>query len=184
MKRIVRLTESDLTRLIKRVVNESNRGFINENAQAKGAAYYAKYKSNADAAYNALVGLGNDMWVDDDDINAAYSVISSNIKSAEQYVALCYKFWNTGVDGSSYQTPSDYINVIRKCGMRGGGNDDASLSRGMGELTGKRPHNEKLHSALSSAQKASATLDGGIFERLSAGSSCYGGGPKGGQFAS
>jgi hypothetical protein len=54
----------------------------------------------------------------------------------------------------------------------------------MGELTGKRPHNEKLHSALSSATKASETLDDGIFKNLSVGSPCYAGGPKGGQFAS
>ena len=145
MRRVIRLTESDLTRIVRRVIKEDQDAVTGLGPQAKGAQYYAANKSKVDAAYNALSSLENDNWIDDSDISRVADILALNIYTEEAYVGLCYKFWNTGVDGTSYKTPIDYINKIRPCSQeKGGYGTTGGASQLWGSLKGNTSQNAKL----------------------------------------
>ena len=53
MKKVIRLTESDLTRIVKRVIKESNRRLIKESTSCEGEVYHSDLCSPGDPGETA-----------------------------------------------------------------------------------------------------------------------------------
>jgi hypothetical protein len=190
MKRVIRLTESDLTRIVRRVLKES-RGVINEGTgtiadlcNVSGHFYNEEACETFGSAktlqevgkicYNETKGVVDILRKNLEKYATQSTPISQSVidffepefKDLDMisYIGLSYAIWNNGIDGTSYNSISDVINVMLPCRREMIGKARAINYEIKDHAFDNNKKNATLQNALTSVKDQVQSL--GIFDKI------------------
>jgi hypothetical protein len=196
MKRVIRLTESDLTRIVRRVLKES-RGVINEGTGTiadlcnVSGQFYNEEACETFGSAKTLQQVGQICY---NERKGVVDILRKNLeKYATQtlpvsqeavtffedgfkkldmisYIGLSFAVWNNGIGGTPYSSISDVINKMLPCEGSRTGSARSIPNETRDYVLNNNQKNSSLHSALEPIRDQIERLT--IFDKITYANGC------------